>query len=202
MRPQSRLTTFDNLIALSPSHQTAHISLITPYKSTTMAPSMSLFSVNAILILNSDDGSRVFAKYYSAPHHASGPTHTQSSTPRLPLPFNVLPHILTNTPGAPTAQNPYPDVKSQKAFEKGLVEKTAKQTADIILYDNRIVLYKSESDVMMYVVGGVDENEIMLYNVILALRDSLHLLFKYAPITSRCASSPPLPLTTPSHNRC
>jgi len=49
------------------------------------------------------------------------------------------------------------------------------------------VLYKSESDVMMYVVGGVDENEIMLYNVILALRDSLHLLFKYAPITSKCA---------------
>ncbi len=70
-------------------------------------------------------------------------------------------------------------MKSQKAFEKGLVEKTAKQTADIILYDNRIVLYKSESDVMMYVVGGIDENEIMLYNVILALRDSLHLLFKY-----------------------
>ena len=33
----------------------------------------------------------------------------------------------------------------------------------------------------MYVVGGLEENEIMLYNVILALRDSLHLLFKYAP---------------------
>lgn len=33
---------------------------------------------------------------------------------------------------------------------------------------------------MMYVVGGVDENEVLLYNVILALRDSLHLLFKYA----------------------
>lgn len=44
--------------------------------------------------------------------------------------------------------------------------------------DNRIVLYKMESDVMMYVVGGVDENEILLYNVILSLRDSLHLLFK------------------------
>jgi len=35
-----------------------------------------------------------------------------------------------------------------------------------------------ESDVMMYVVGGMEENEIMLYNVILALRDSMHLLFK------------------------
>lgn len=32
---------------------------------------------------------------------------------------------------------------------------------------------------MMYVVGGMEENEIMLYNVVLALRDSLHLLFKY-----------------------
>jgi len=122
-----------------------------------MAPSMSLFAVNTIIILNSDDGSRVFAKYYSAPHHATGPVHAHNT---------------------PAANNPYPDLKSQKAFEKGLLEKTAKQTADIILYDNRIVLYKSESDVMMYVVGGVEENEIMLYNVILALRDSLHLLFK------------------------
>ena len=80
---------------------------------------------------------------------------------------------------APSSSNsPYPDVKSQKTFEKGLLEKTAKQTGDIILYDNRIVLYKNESDVMMYVVGSVDENEVLLYNVILALRDSLHLLFK------------------------
>ena len=144
-----------------------------------MAPGMSLFSVNAIIILSADDGSRIFAKYYDAPHHAP------------------------NASGAPT--NPYPDLKSQKTFEKGLLEKTAKQTGDIILCassscfpascflfpaadhprfvlsitdDNRIVLYKMESDVMMYVVGGVDENEILLYNVILSLRDSLHLLFK------------------------
>ncbi|KAI1645444.1 snare-like protein [Daldinia loculata] len=121
-----------------------------------MAPGMSLSSVNAIIILNIDDGSRIFAKYYNAPHHAptaSSTTHHQHG-------------------------GPFADVKSQKTFEKGLLEKTAKQTGDIILYDNRIVLYKMESDVMMYVVGGVDENEVLLYNVILALRDSLHLLFK------------------------
>lgn len=80
-----------------------------------------------------------------------------------------------------SSSNPYSDVKSQKAFEKGLIDKTSKQTGDIILYDNRIVLYKLESDVMIYVVGSVDENEILLYNTILALRDSLHLLFKYVP---------------------
>ncbi|KAI4867544.1 snare-like protein [Hypoxylon rubiginosum] len=118
---------------------------------------MSLSSVNAIIILNVDDGSRIFAKYYNAPHHAP----TASSTTHHHQP-----------------SGPFADVKSQKTFEKGLLEKTAKQTGDIILYDNRIVLYKMESDVMMYVVGGVDENEVLLYNVILALRDSLHLLFK------------------------
>ncbi|KAI2601928.1 snare-like protein [Hypoxylon sp. NC1633] len=122
-----------------------------------MAPGMSLSSVNAIIILNIDDGSRIFAKYYNAPHHA--PTASNTTTQHQP-------------------SGPFADVKSQKTFEKGLLEKTAKQTGDIILYDNRIVLYKMESDVMMYVVGGIDENEVLLYNVILALRDSLHLLFK------------------------
>ena len=79
---------------------------------------------------------------------------------------------------AASSTSPYPDLKSQKAFEKGLHEKTAKQTGDIILYDNRIVLYKLESDVMIYVVGSLEENEILLYNTVVALRDSLHLLFK------------------------
>lgn len=121
-----------------------------------MAPNMSLFSVNAILMLSTDDGSRILTKYYNPPHV---PQHPQGGT----------------FPGA----NPYTSVKDQKAFEKGLSEKTAKQTTDVILYDNRVVVFKMESDVMLYVVGGADENEVMLYNVILALRDSLNILLKY-----------------------
>ncbi|TQS34331.1 hypothetical protein Golomagni_05289 [Golovinomyces magnicellulatus] len=128
-----------------------------------MAPAVSLFSVNAILILNSEDGARVFTKYYNTPHKSNNAISALSS-------------ITSTATTSPTS--PYCDIKAQKAFEKGLLEKTTKQTADIILYDNRIVLYKSESDVMIYVVGGLDENEVMLYNVILAVRDSLHLLFK------------------------
>ncbi|CEJ90519.1 Putative Clathrin adaptor complex [[Torrubiella] hemipterigena] len=112
-----------------------------------MSPGMTLFSVQAVLILGTEDGARIFSKYFSPPHDSG-------------------------------SKNPYPDAKSQKAFEKGLIEKTAKQTGDIILYDNRIVLYKLESDVMLYVIGAADENEILLYNTVLALRDSLHLLFK------------------------
>ncbi|ROT36859.1 coatomer zeta subunit [Sodiomyces alkalinus F11] len=124
-----------------------------------MAPGLSLFSVNAFVILSIEDGSRLFAKYYTPPH-------------------NVVAGFKDGQ--VPAEMNPYPDVKSQKAFEKGLLEKTAKQTGDIILYDNRVVLYKMESDCMLYLVGSVDENEVLLYNAILALRDSLHLLFKQA----------------------
>lgn len=119
-----------------------------------MAPNMSLFSVNAILLLSADDNSRILTKYYSPPHPPANAGN--------------------NYPGA----NPYPTLKDQKAFEKGLLEKTAKQSSDVILYDNKIVVFKAESDVMLYVVGGADENEIMLYNVVLALRDSLNILLK------------------------
>lgn len=120
-----------------------------------MAPNMSLSSVQAILVLSTDtspDAARIFAKYYTPPHTSA-----------------------TNPPPS----QPNSTLKEQKAFEKGLLEKTAKQTSDVILYDNKVVVFKMESDVMLYVVGGADENEILLYNVILALRDTLSILFKY-----------------------
>jgi hypothetical protein len=121
-----------------------------------LAP-LSLFSVNAILIMSTEDSSRIFAKYYSPPHPPAG-----------------NPPNSTDYPGA----NPYPTVKDQKAFEKGLLEKTVKQTSDVILYDNRVVMFKTEGDVMLYVVGGPDENEVLLYSVVLSLRDVLGILLR------------------------
>lgn len=44
---------------------------------------------------------------------------------------------------------------------------------------------------MMYVVGSVDENEILLYNTVLALRDSLHLLFKSVLFSIHPSASSP-----------
>ncbi|KAF3010937.1 Golgi-to-ER vesicle coat component [Curvularia kusanoi] len=119
-----------------------------------MSRPLSLFSVQAILILSTDDGSRILTKYYSNPHPPQG---NQGDYP---------------------GQIAYKTVKDQKAFEKGLLEKTAKQTTDIILYDGKIVVFKMESDVMLYVVGSAEENEVLLYSVVLALRDSLNILLK------------------------
>ena len=120
-----------------------------------MAPNMSLHSVIAVLLMTADassENSRIFAKYYNAPH---------------------------NSTTTPIPANPYSTLKEQKAFEKGLLEKTAKQTSDVILYDNKVVVFKMESDIMIYVVGSAEENEILLYNIVLALRDSLSILLRF-----------------------
>ncbi|KAA6413568.1 MAG: coatomer zeta subunit [Lasallia pustulata] len=125
-----------------------------------MPSNLTLFSITAILILPTDDTTRILAKYYSAPHPPPGSS----------------PHHAPNHPGV----SPYPTLKEQKAFEKGLLEKTNKQNSDIILYDGRVVVYKTEGDVMLYVVGGGDENEILLWSVVLGLRDALGILLKNA----------------------
>ena len=114
----------------------------------------------AILILDSN-GNRILANYYQPPH-----------LPPQPQQPALSPYITTPQP------NPYPTLKDQKNFEKGLFEKTKKQSSDVILYDNRLVVYKQGVDCVLYVVGGAEENEIMLYLVVVALKDSLDSLLK------------------------
>jgi hypothetical protein len=62
-----------------------------------MSRPLSLFSVQAILVLAIDDGSRILTKYYSNPHPPAG--------------------VHNDFPG----QIAYKTVKDQKAFEKGLL---------------------------------------------------------------------------------
>lgn len=94
--------------------------------------------------------------------------------PSVPPPLAQSQYITTPLP------NPYPTFKEQKAFESGLFEKTKKQSSDVILYDNKLVVYKQTVDATLYVIGGAEENEIMLYLVVVALRDCLEALLKYA----------------------
>ena len=71
----------DNTSRFHSSSITSRPPPATSQRTFTMAPSMSLFAVNAILILNSEDGSRVFAKYYNAPHHSTTAGHASSTLP-------------------------------------------------------------------------------------------------------------------------
>ncbi|KTW31151.1 coatomer subunit zeta [Pneumocystis jirovecii RU7] len=112
---------------------------------------LTLYTIHAILILDST-GNRLFAKYCQSPHE-------------IPQIGYVHPNL-------------YPTVKEQRIFEKGLWEKTKKTNNDVILYENRTVVYKLSVDVMIYVVGGQDENELMLYEVLTTLKETLEMLLK------------------------
>ena len=56
----------------------------------------------------------------------------------------------------------YPTVKEQKAFERLVFTKTAKSDAEIILLEGLTIVYKSNVDLLFYIVGSSNENEILL----------------------------------------
>eukprot|EP00700_Malawimonas_jakobiformis_P001657 EC722037.1.p1 GENE.EC722037.1~~EC722037.1.p1 ORF type:complete len:185 (+),score=26.00 EC722037.1:35-556(+) len=70
-----------------------------------------------------------------------------------------------------------PTRSAQEQYEKQLFEKTqktaARDEAEIILYSGFISVYKQVSDVWVYVSGGVDENEILLYFILSSVLDAL-----------------------------
>ncbi|KAJ3099779.1 hypothetical protein HDU97_002757 [Phlyctochytrium planicorne] len=72
--------------------------------------------------------------------------------------------------------NDYPTTKEQKVFEKALFEKTRKGSNEIILFDGHVIVYRNSVDTFLYLVGGSDENEIMLSSCLQNFHDALSIL--------------------------
>ena len=88
-------------------------------------------------------------------------------------------------------------LKDQKAFEKGLWQKTKKAggksvlippslalkliaslAGDIILYDSHLVVFRHSLDLILYFVAGPTENEVLLYHALLSFTDALTMLLR------------------------
>jgi coatomer subunit zeta len=54
----------------------------------------------------------------------------------------------------------------------------AKYTAEVILLDQEVIVFKSGSDCKFYVSGSNDENELVLLSVLEAVYDSVYSLMK------------------------
>ena len=68
----------------------------------------------------------------------------------------------------------FPDVKSQKSFEKKLFNKTSRdQDSEIALLEEMTVIYKSNVDLYFYIVGDSSENELILANMLTTFYDSV-----------------------------
>lgn len=52
-------------------------------------------------------------------------------------------------------------------------------TGEVILYDNQVVLYRSNIDIFFYVVGSMEENELILLSMLNAFYDAVSTLLRY-----------------------
>lgn len=96
------------------------------------------------------EGRRILAKYYSPPNLSARKTTLADAS-----------------------------VSEQKAFEKRLVAKTKGVNGDILLQDGHLVVYKQSADVITYFLAPPDENEAMIYQALLTLRDSVDVMLDH-----------------------
>lgn len=56
---------------------------------------------------------------------------------------------------------------------------TCLYAGEVILYDNQVVLYRSNIDIFFYVVGSMEENELILLSMLNAFYDAVSTLLRY-----------------------
>lgn len=88
------------------------------------------------------------------------------------------------------SRDDFPDKLSHAEFERKVFKKTrggtARLDAEVAILDGLTVVYKSGADVTFCVVGGSDENELILVSVLDGLVDTVGALIK-APALDRRA---------------
>ncbi|KYQ88450.1 longin domain-containing protein [Tieghemostelium lacteum] len=73
-------------------------------------------------------------------------------------------------------RNDFENVNKQKAFEKKVFEKTSKANGEIALLENYLIVYRAYSNIIIYMVGDSDQNEIALLYALNTFTDSLETL--------------------------
>ncbi|KAF6256050.1 zeta-cop, subunit of COP-I complex [Scenedesmus sp. NREL 46B-D3] len=73
-------------------------------------------------------------------------------------------------------------ISSQANYEKSLFAKTsrtnARGEAEIIMFDDCLVVYKCLGDLMFYVTGSLNENELILYSALQAFYEATSTLLR------------------------
>lgn len=129
-----------------------------------------LHKIEAIIILDTQNGRRLFTKYYPV-MRAPAPTGA-SKAPAVAQQISNL------------VAGPWPTLAAQQELERTLFEKTCKVHAgkvhdgDILLFDGHTFLFRVDPEVTYIIAGGPDENEIMLYSALLGLCESIQQVVK------------------------
>lgn len=68
--------------------------------------------------------------------------------------------IVRFSPRVQYYNNAIGSLKEQRDFEKSLFQKTNKASGDVILLDNLTIVYRNNVDLLFYVMGSTNENEV------------------------------------------
>jgi len=136
--------------------------------------------VSGLLVLDAE-GARVAVKYFD-PTILGGAIAAANTAPGAAA---VTPAPAVGSAAAAKAQEA--QLKAELAFEKKVFAKTARNQRqdgydtipEVMLLDNGVVLvYKVIADLVFYVAGKADENELILQSVLQALDETMHNLLK------------------------
>ncbi|XP_071967719.1 coatomer subunit zeta-2 isoform X2 [Engystomops pustulosus] len=72
----------------------------------------------------------------------------------------------------------FPSLVEQQEFEKKLFLKTQRSESEVVLVDGVTALCQRSSDVMCFIIGGPDENELMLLSALTCLCESLYHILR------------------------
>ncbi|XP_077315874.1 coatomer subunit zeta-2 isoform X1 [Lithobates pipiens] len=73
----------------------------------------------------------------------------------------------------------FPALMEQKEFERRIFHKTQRTESEVILVNGVTVLCQHLSDIICYIIGGPDENELLLLSALTCICESLcHMLRK------------------------
>lgn len=78
----------------------------------------------------------------------------------------------------------WPDQDSQRAFEMSLLRKVqamgdVSDSIDVMEFKEYVVAYKQADDLFMFIVGGSDENELIMAEVLNALFEALDIIMRH-----------------------
>jgi hypothetical protein len=72
----------------------------------------------------------------------------------------------------------FPTLAKEQAFESALFEKTRRSSSEILIFENCLIVHRSLHDLVLFFVGNIEENEIMIMSALTTYLDSLHSLFR------------------------
>eukprot|EP01120_Amphizonella_sp_Union-15-10_P009748 TRINITY_DN3766_c0_g1_i1.p1 TRINITY_DN3766_c0_g1~~TRINITY_DN3766_c0_g1_i1.p1 ORF type:complete len:180 (-),score=38.68 TRINITY_DN3766_c0_g1_i1:72-611(-) len=78
----------------------------------------------------------------------------------------------------PTNKEEFSTEKDRVNFEKNLWKKTRQQNTEILMFEKYVVVYKSSADVIFYVGGSSEENELILLSALNSYYECLAYLLR------------------------